>query len=95
MRAAPRGDDADAKLARHVHGLGHRLCRNHEAEAVLPVERADHRCDALDRQLRLGIDQSTPHPFEILREKLQAMGIDAAQVGAHQATGHRGGVFLG
>ena len=42
-----------------------------------------------------GIDQSAPHAVEILRQELQAMGIDAAQVGAHQATGHGGGVFFG
>ncbi len=95
MRAAARRDDADAEFARHVHGRGHGLGRHHEAEAVLAVERSHHRRDALDHQFRLGIDQSAPHPIEILRQELQAMGVDAAQIGAHQATGDDGRVLLG
>ena len=94
MRAAARGDDADTEFARHIHGRGHGLGGDHEAKAVLSIERANHRGDPLDHQFRLGIDQSAPHPIEIMRQKLQSMGIDAAQVGAHQATGDDGRVLL-
>ena len=71
-----------------------RLGCDHEAEGVLAVERADHRRDALDLEIRPRIDQATPHAFEIVRQRLQPVGIDAAQVGVHQTARDRRRVFL-
>ena len=48
MRAAQRGDDADAELARELDRRRHRLGGDDKAEAVLPVERAHHRRYAFD-----------------------------------------------
>ena len=95
MRAAARRDDADTELAGHLNGLFHGFGRDHEAEGVLAIERADHRRDALDLQSRPRIDQSPPHPFEIMRQRLQPVGIDPAQIGAHQTARDRRRVLLG
>ena len=64
-----------------------------EAERVLAVERGRDRGHAPWRKARLGVDQPAPHPVEITGQAADAMGVDAAQVGADQARGHSGGVL--
>src|SRR5664279_3511657 len=101
---ASTADAAQGSLYAKVEaaeGFGRRLLVAHglseEDAATMTgcLVRADHGRDALDHQVRLRIDQPAPQPVEILRQELQAVGVDAAQVGAHQATGHGGGVFFG
>lgn len=86
MSAAASRDDAHAEFARHINRLGHCLSRDHKAEGILPVERTDHRRNTLDLQIRTRVDKPAPNPFEITRQGLEPMGIDAAQVGQHQTT---------
>ena len=45
-------------------------------------------------RLRLGVDQPAPHPVEIAGEAGDAVGIDAAQVGADEAMGDDRGILL-
>ena len=87
MRAAAHRDDADAEVARHVDRLAHRAGADHEAEAVLAVERSGDRRHPPRLERRARIDQATPQPVEIDRQPAQPVGIDPAQVRAHQAAG--------
>ena len=86
MSAAASRDDAHAELARHSDRLGHCLSRDHKAKGILPVERTDHRRNTLDLQIRTRVDEPAPNPFEIMRQGLEPVGIDAAQVSQHQTT---------
>ncbi len=90
---APCRHHADAELARHRDCFGHRPHPDHEAEAVLAVERGCDRSDALRRQVGRRVDQPGPHPFEVDRQATEAVGVDAAQVGADEAAGDGRGIL--
>jgi len=95
MGAAARGDDADAELARHRHRLVDRAHADHEAEGVLAVERGGDRRYPLRLEVGAGVDQPAPDAVEIAGQAGDAVGVDAAQVGAHQTMGDDRGVRLG
>ena len=89
-----RRHDADAELARHRHRLVDGAHADHEAEGILAVERGGDRRHPLGLEARLGVDQPAPDAVEIDGEAGDAVGVDAAQVGADQAMGDDGGVLL-
>ena len=66
---------------------------DHEAEAVLAVEGGGDRRHALGLEIGLGIDQARAHALEIDRQPAEAVGVDAAQVGADEAAGDGGGIL--
>jgi len=83
MCAAPHRYDADAELARHRHRLLDRDHADDEAERVLAIERGGDRRHPPGDKVRARIDQPAPQAIEIAGQAADAMGIDAAQVGAH------------
>jgi len=94
MGAAPHRHDADAELARHRHRLLDGAHADHEAKGVLTVERSRNRRYALRRERRPRIDQASPQPVEVAGKAADAVSVDAAQVGADEARGDRGGIVL-
>ena len=94
MGAAPRRDDADAVVGRHRDRFLDRAHADHEAERVLAVERGGDRRHPLRLEAGLGVDQPAPDPVEVTGEAGDAVGIDAAQVGADQAMGDDLGILL-
>ena len=95
MSAAPHRDHADAELARDCDRLLHGARADDEAEAVLAVERRRHRGHALGLERRPRIDQSAAHAVEIAGQAGEPMGVDAAQIRAHQAGSDDGGIGVG
>ena len=64
-----------------------------EAEAVLAVEGGRDRRHALGCEIGLGIDQARAHALKIDRQAAEAVGVDAAQIGADETAGDDGGIL--
>jgi hypothetical protein len=95
MGAAPNRHDADAVGLGHGDRLGHGPGRDHEAEAVLPVDAGRDGRDALRLQLGMGVDKAAPETVEIARQAHEAMRVDAAQIRPHQTIGDDVRIALG
>jgi hypothetical protein len=87
MGAAADRDRADPVFARDRDRLLHGARADDEAEPVLSVERRGDRRDPLRFERGARIDQAAAQAVDIARQAAQPMGVDAAQVRAHEALG--------
>ena len=85
MRAAMRRDDADAEPGRHLHGFVDGAHADDETKAVVAVKRGGDGGDVAHGERGARIDEPAPQALKVLRQKLQAVRINTAQIGAHQA----------
>jgi hypothetical protein len=95
MGAAARRHHADADFARDRNRLLHRPRADHEAETVLPIQRGRGRRDTLGLEHGTRIDQAAPKAVEVARQAAKPVRVDAAQVGADEASGDGCRVRLG
>jgi len=87
MGAAARRHHAEAEFARDRDRLLHRSRADHEAETVLSIQRGRDRRDPLGLEHGPRIDQAAPKAVEVARQAAEPMGVDAAQIGTHEAGG--------